>query len=192
MRVVGTLAILAAMAGLGAAAPAPSTTVMFSGTNSDAVFCSKHAKQASTIRMSMVEQLAPCTAAIETEPLTNRELAATYVNRGVIFLHSMMMGDAKQDFDRAASLDAQMGEAYVNRGATLVAMHQDAAALADIEKGLALGVEEPSHAYFNKGLALENLGDVKGAYESYMKAAELAPEWQDPKNELSRFTVSGR
>ena len=76
---------------------------------------------AATSFMSMVQQLAPCTAAIETEPLSNRQLAATYVNRGVIFLHAAMVSDAKVDFDTAIGLDSGLGEAYVNRGATLVA-----------------------------------------------------------------------
>jgi len=163
--------------------------VLFSAQNSLAVSCSNHAKRASLVRKSMVEQLAPCTAAIETEPLSNRQLAATYVNRGVILLHAAMVSDAKVDFDRAIALDGGIGEAYVNRGATLVAMHQDAAALVDIDHGLALGAEEPEHAYFNRGLALENLGDLRGAYESYSKAAELRPDWADPKVELARFTV---
>lgn len=191
MRILAALALTAATLGTAAAAPPPSSTMLFAA-NPSAVICSKHAKAQAAGAMSMVEAVAPCTAAIDTEPLDRHQLAATYVNRGVIWMSAMMVPEAKADFDAAIRTDPAVGEAYVNRGATLVAMKQYAEGVADIDHGLALGCEEPQRAWYNKGLAQEALGDLKGAYVSYMKAAELSPEWAAPKAELARFTVSSR
>lgn len=189
MRVLTALAVLGAGVGLCAAGPQPSSTTLFT-SNSMAVVCSKHAKEQSATAMSMLEAVAPCTVALDKEPLSAHQRAATYVNRGVIWLTGAKVAEAKADFDIAARTDPEVGEAYVNRGAALAAGGQYAAALTDIDKGLALGVEEPQRAWFNRGLSQEALGDVKGAYASYMKAQELAPEWTAPKTELARFSVS--
>ena len=62
-------------------------------------------------------------------------------------------------------------------------------ALLDIDKGLALNPEEPEKAYYNRGLANEGLDDVKAAYFDYLRALELAPQWEIPQRELRRFSV---
>jgi tetratricopeptide (TPR) repeat protein len=196
MRFLGTLALVGAVLAPAAAAaatapPLASTTVIF-GSNSSAVACSKHAKEAAATYMGMLAAIAPCTVAIGNEPLSRHQLAATYVNRGVILLNVDMAPDAAADFKRAMGVEPDMGEAYVNYGAALVAQRQDAAGLAEIDRGLALGANEPERAYFNRGVALENLNDLKGAYESYKRAAELKPDWTAPQTELARFTVSSR
>jgi len=64
--------------------------------------------------------------------------------------------------------------------------------VADIDRGLAYGPEQPEKAYFNRALAKEFLDDTKGAYLDYLKAAELAPTWTAPQVELKRFTVHPR
>jgi Tfp pilus assembly protein PilF len=155
-----------------------------------AVTCSEHAKEQAATSMSMLEAVGPCTTAIDTEPLDKHQLAATYVNRGVIWMTGEMLAEAKTDFDAAVRTDPRVGEGYVNRGAAQVANKQYAQGLADIDYGLSLGVEEPQRAWYNRGLAKEAMGDLKGAYESYTKAVELAPNWAPPKAELARFSVS--
>jgi len=44
-------------------------------------------------------------------------------------------------------------------------------------------------AYFNRALAREAAGDVKGAYLDYVKALQLKPEWAPAVKELARFEV---
>ena len=61
--------------------------------------------------------------------------------------------------------------------------------LTEIDRGLSMNPEEPEKAYFNRALANEGLDDMKAAYLDYMKALELAPNWDAPRHELSRFTV---
>ena len=130
-----------------------------------------------------------CTLAIQTEALNPRDRAGTYVNRGVFKLRRGEWEQAKYDFDRAADIKPDLGEAYVNRGAAKVGAKRHAEAIADINKALELGVDEPEKAYFNRALAYEGLDDMKAAYLDYMKAVELSPTWEPPRQELTRFTV---
>ncbi|MFZ0267512.1 tetratricopeptide repeat protein [Caulobacter sp.] len=130
-----------------------------------------------------------CTLALETEILGFRDQARTYVNRGVMQMRQRNFGGAVSDFNAASKIDPNLGEAYVNRGAAYLGSNRYGEGLAEIDQGLALGVKDPQKAYFNRGIAHENLGDVTAAYRDYTKAAELDPDWEAPKNELTRFTV---
>jgi len=133
-----------------------------------------------------------CTQALETELLNLRDRAGTFVNRGVLKLRRKDFSGAKYDFNMAIQTKPDLGEAYVNRGAAAVGDRRYAEGLADINKALSLGVEEPEKAYYNRALAFEGLDDMKSAYFDYQKAVELKPDWDQPKKELTRFTVERR
>ena len=51
-------------------------------------------------------------------------------------------------------------------------------------------MSEPAKAYFNRAMAHEGMDDLKSAYLDYRKAEEIQPEWDAPRKELDRFTVS--
>ena len=133
-----------------------------------------------------------CTQALSEEMLSPRDKAGTFVNRGIIKMRRGEMAAALADFDLAIHYKPQLGEIYINRGAALVGEHRYADGLADLNKGLKLGVEEPAKAYYNRALAYEGLDDVKSAYFDYQKAVELSPEWDAPKQQLVRFHVARR
>jgi len=133
-----------------------------------------------------------CTLAVETEILSQRDRAGTYVNRGIMKLRRSEFGPARADFDQAIELKPDLGEAYVNRGAALVGARRYVEGLADLNRALELGVEEPEKAHYNRALAHEGLDDMKAAYFDYQRAVELSPEWDAPKRELARFTVEHR
>lgn len=135
---------------------------------------------------------AACTQALETELLSQRDRAGTFVNRGVLKLRRLEFDAARGDFDRAVEVLPDLAEAYANRGAALVGQRRYAEGLADINRALELGVGEPEKAYFNRALAHEGLDDLKQAYFDYRKAAELSPEWEAPRKELARFTIQVR
>jgi tetratricopeptide (TPR) repeat protein len=130
-----------------------------------------------------------CTLALETETLGFRDRARTYVNRGVLQMRQRNYDDAVRDFDAASNIDPNLGEAFVNRGAAYVGTSRYGEGLSQIDQGLALGVKDPEKAYYNRAVANESLGDVTAAYRDFSKAAELAPAWDAPKNELTRFSV---
>ena len=61
-----------------------------------------------------------CTLALDTELLSLRDRAGTYVNRGVLKLRRREFNAAQFDFNRAVQTKPDLGEAYVNRGAASV------------------------------------------------------------------------
>jgi len=130
-----------------------------------------------------------CTLALQSSGLSQRDLAALHTNRGAIRLQHRQWAEAKDDFDAALKADPDVADAYVDRGAALLGLHKYAEAIADIDRGLALGPDLPEKAYFNRAIADEHLDDMKAAYQDYLKASQLAPNWDAPKAELARFVV---
>jgi tetratricopeptide (TPR) repeat protein len=130
-----------------------------------------------------------CTEAL-TEGLSRRDRAGTHVNRGIVHMNRNAFGRALADFDRAIQLEPNLAEGHINRGAALLQQSNYAGAIESIDRGLALTPEEPALAYYNRGIAHEELGEVREAYRDYRRAAELAPEWDVPRAELTRFRVS--
>jgi tetratricopeptide (TPR) repeat protein len=133
-----------------------------------------------------------CSQALDSEIMSLRDRAGTYVNRGILKLRRKDFSSAQFDFNRAIETKPDLGEAYVNRGAAAVGARRYTDGLADLNKALELGLEEPEKAYYNRALAYEGLDNMKAAYFDYQKAVELKPEWDQPKKELARFTVERR
>ena len=131
-----------------------------------------------------------CTLALETEFLRREDTAKTYVNRGVVHMRRGSFALAGRDLQQAERLVPKLPEVYINRGALLIRQKRFEEAVKEIEKGLALNPDEPEKGYFNRAVAREGLDDVKGAYFDYLKASQLDPEWEPPKNELKRFSVA--
>ena len=130
-----------------------------------------------------------CNTAITGAPMSDHDLAGTYVNRGVVYMVHGEYRPAQSDFEAALKLDDSLGEAYVNHGAALIAQRRYAEGIADIDRGLPLAPEEPEKAYYNRALADEALDNIKAAYLDYLKAVQLKPTWAPPQAELARFTV---
>lgn len=137
-------------------------------------------------RLATPEALTQCDQALAgaTRP---RDRAATHVNRGIIYMVRGAYDRAQADFDRAIQLDPALAEGHVNRGAALLAQNDFAGAIASINRGLALAPQEPARAYFNRGAANEELGNLRAALDDYRRAADLAPNWSLPRAELARF-----
>jgi len=165
------------------ASPAKALDTIFGGFASA---CAANAKVGS----ATVEALSGCTDALMTELLTERDRAATMVNRGTLYLVRQNWEAAMNDFDMAARIQPKMGEAYVNRGAALIGMNRLAEAEAQITFGLSLNPELPERAYYNRALARWRMDNVKGAYFDFRKALELKPGWEDATKQLAYFTVT--
>ncbi|MES2032602.1 MAG: hypothetical protein V4466_00375 [Pseudomonadota bacterium] len=170
---------------LAAAAVPASASVMVLG-NDIAVDCSKAAFAGRHDR----DSIATCSLALREDRLTRRDRAGTLVNRGVMLLRARDYPGARADLDQAIALEPTLGEAFVNRGVVLMADRDYDRALAEIERGLALGVDEPAKAYYNRGLVQESLGGAREAYLDYRRAQDLAPDWDAPRKQLARFTVT--
>ncbi|HEY2661304.1 MAG TPA: tetratricopeptide repeat protein [Caulobacteraceae bacterium] len=131
-----------------------------------------------------------CSRSIDNEALDRRDLAGTFVNRGVIYMEQGAFKSAEHDFNRALALLPNLGEAVVNLGGAMIGEHRYAEGVAQITRGLALSPEEPEKAFYNRALGYEGLDDMKSAYFDYLKASQIKPGWGPAKTELTRFTVT--
>ncbi len=138
---------------------------------------------------SLADEIDVCTRSLGTEALERRDLAGTYVNRGVLYMQQGDFKAAEKDFRQSLSLLPSLGEASVNLGGAMIGERRYAEGVAEITRGLALGPEEPEKAFYNRALGYEGLDDMKSAYFDYLKATQIKPGWAAPKAELARFTV---
>jgi tetratricopeptide (TPR) repeat protein len=150
--------------------------------------CERNAKLAADKLTPAADALKICDAAIANPALDATGVAGALVNRGVLKMGMGDMAAAKADLGRALELDPKLAEAYVNRGAILVSEGKAREGVADLDKGIALGPS--ARAYYSRGLGREDLKDARGAYADYRMAAQLAPEWAQPLEELKRFSVA--
>jgi len=175
-----------AVLGMGLAGSAKAAmTVIGGGMAED---CSKAAVRGRSDR----DSIQMCNIALQTEMLDPKDRAGTYINRGVMQMRQRLFDAARSDFDTAISIDPKLGEGWVNRGAVYIALKRYQDGLADINKGLDLGVVEPEKAYYNRALAYEGMDDAKSAYLDYQQAVTLKPNWLLPQQQLLRFTVTHR
>jgi tetratricopeptide (TPR) repeat protein len=178
---------VAALAAGSAARAEESVSVL--GTN-PAATCATAAAEAVGQGVPAKSALAACDEAIRQAPLTRGERAATYLNRGVLHLAAGDYPAAIADDDAALRLQGDLAEAFINRGAAFSAQRRFGDAVGDFTRALAMAPRQPAQIYYNRALAREDLGDVKGAYLDYLQASRLAPGWDRPKAELARFTVA--
>ncbi|MGZ8362728.1 MAG: tetratricopeptide repeat protein [Caulobacteraceae bacterium] len=183
LKIAAFAAALAAMSG---AAHASTMMVGGGGLGRD---CYLAAKAHESSGRAQPSDLNICTLALDGA-LSPRDRAATFVNRGIMQMSRQAYAEARADYDAALRIQPNLAEAHVNRGASLIGLGQNAEGVAAIDRGLALGATQPEKAYFNRALAKERLGDVKGAYLDFAEAARLAPAWAAPQRELARFTVT--
>jgi tetratricopeptide (TPR) repeat protein len=131
-----------------------------------------------------------CDSALMDEGLDLNDRARTLVNRGIIRMQARDIDAAIADYDAAIRIAPDTAEAYVNKGLALLRRgdrHAEVVAL--LTEGLIRNPARPEVAYFNRGMAHELLGLTREAYEDYSRAVELAPDWREPAEELSRFRV---
>lgn len=144
--------------------------------------------QAADSNQSPLDYMVYCDQALAGALSTN-DRAATYVNRGVLKLAINSVDGASADFEASIGINDKLGEAYIDRGATLIAKRRYAEALADINKGLALGTKEAHLAYYDRAMADEALGNLQAAYDDYRKALSLQPDFTPASDELKRFKI---
>jgi len=135
--------------------------------------------------------VATCTKAAELAEL-NTGRAAALSNRGVLNFQRANYNAAIADSTAALRIDGRLVEALVNRGAAYLAIHRAGEAKVDFDRALTMAPVHAEKIYFNRAMAREDVGDLKGAYADYARAAQLAPQWDLPKQQMKRFTIRDR
>lgn len=152
-----------------------------------------------------------CTLAIQQGGGEAANRAASYNNRGVLHFAAANFDDAMADFTEAVHLKDTLTFAHINRGNIFNLREQWAQAISAFDRAIELGIQprsgsvgettessaspqasevrELARAHFNRGIAHENLEQLREAYLDYLRASELAPEWEEPRRELERFEV---
>lgn len=130
-----------------------------------------------------------CALALRSEALGPRARAGTLNNMGVLLFVEASYERALNTFNRSIETDSSIAEAHVNRGASLVALKRWAEGVEALDSGLTLEPDQAEKAYYNRAIAHEELGNIRAAYFDYMKASELSPEWEQPRIQLTRFSV---
>lgn len=96
---------------------------------------------------------------------SHRQQAEVHVRfrQGVAMMQAREYDHAFTAFHRVIALDPTLPEAHVNAGFALVELNRPAEALAFFDAALALRAEQVN-AYYGMGLALQKLGDLRGAH----------------------------
>lgn len=143
-----------------------------------------------TMKNGSKEALRECDEALRSGLLNDRDTVATYVNRGVVKLYTGAYLSAIADFDRAIKMDPDEPESYLNKGSTILRMEGDPALAASLfDEAISRKTTRPELAYYGRAVAQEARGNLLAAYRDYRRAQELAPRWEEPGRELSRFQV---
>jgi len=177
------------IAALLAAAAVPASAGVVVVGNSDARLCYE---AADSPLMPNAGDIRRCDEALLRESLSNYEIVATHVNRGILRLRRGLVDGAVADFDRAIALDPEQPESYLNKGAALIRRENPQEALQLFTVALERNTTRPALAHYGRAVANEALGNVAAAYRDYRRASELDPDWAEPRADLRRFRVVGQ
>ena len=133
-----------------------------------------------------------CTRSLSDEPLTERDRAATYVNRGILNMITGRSNEADADFSAALSIDRDLADAWLNKGFLMLRQNRGREALGLIEEGMKRQPRRQALAVFARGLAHEQMGDLSAAYADLREARDLEPTWVLPGQYLARYQVRER
>ncbi len=186
MKALFTAAV-AAIAGVTAMMPAEAGT--FSVGNSFARDC----WQAAEAKDHDTNAIYHCNLALEQEGLDSANRAATLVNRGVLYMRNRNYSMAERDFNRALRTDESNPEAWLNMAISHLRQNEnDTSVMPMIEKAIALNTKEQALAYYSRAILHERNGNVRAAYADYKRAQEIAPDWDEPAEDLKRYQVVRR
>lgn len=180
---LGISAIAAGLAAMTATPAQGAVTVVGGGLARDCYEAVEYA------RISTSEAIDICDLALEQELLTRRNRAATYTNRGILFMRDGRNERALADYERSLALMPLL-ETKVNLGAALYGLKRYNEALNALNEGIA--TDEPNAratGFYNRALTYEKLGNVQAAYEDFRTALEIKPEFEAARLQLTRFTV---
>ncbi|HWC62316.1 MAG TPA: tetratricopeptide repeat protein [Rhizomicrobium sp.] len=167
------------------------TAVSYSAVNNLAHDCYVAALTAAKTGMRPIatDALSTCDAALNS-PLNLRDRAATFDNRGILHDTTQDWSAAWSDFDASIRLNPELGDAWLNRGVSLIRMKErPEEALSNIQHGVELGPSLPQVGYYDLGVAQQSLGHAAEAYAAYKRALSVDPSFAPAAEALKNFRV---
>jgi tetratricopeptide (TPR) repeat protein len=131
-----------------------------------------------------------CNDALKNETLSQVDRASTLINRGILKARVDDIDGALSDYAEAMALGENVGEAYLNRSATEIALRHFDDAKADADQAIAHGTKRMEIAYYNRAVANEGLGNVGAAFQDYKAALQLEPGFTAARQQLARYRVT--
>jgi tetratricopeptide (TPR) repeat protein len=168
-----------------AAATWPSSSVLATGKADSCAAASAAVQEGGSTTDAA---LANCTLAVKLAYF-DKARAEVLNNRSVLHYARGEYDAALADNTAALKLNDRLAEAIVNRGSIYLVQHRPQAAAANFDRALMFNPAHTEKVHFNRALAREEMGDLSGAYADYAQAAKLAPQWEQPKREMIRFTI---
>ncbi|MFT3724711.1 MAG: tetratricopeptide repeat protein [Hyphomonadaceae bacterium] len=141
-------------------------------------------------RVQAAKALEVCDQALDLERLSPRDKAATYTNRGILYMRAGNNTRALWDYQRSLEVMPRLQEAKVNLGAALYNLKRYPEALVALNEGVGTdSIDAKAIGYYNRGLTHEKLGDIQSAYEDFRRALQTNPELKQAADQMARFTV---
>ena len=181
MRIVFALSLGAAM--LAGTAASAAVAVVGNGT---AKVCFSEAENGWDVQFG----IRMCSDALKTETLSQIDRASTFINRGILKARADDVDGALDDYAQALALGENVGEAYLNRSATEIALKRFDDAKSDADQAIAHGTKRLEIAYYNRAVANEALGNVGAAFQDYKAALEVEPKFTAARQQLARYRVT--
>jgi len=184
---VYTKMFLTAAVGLGLYASelaAQSVTIISSGE--EARRCLAAADIAANMNIAARGDLEDCTFAIKFGKLNQKDLAATYSNKGIIEVALELYQQAFDDYSAAIEIMPRLPEPYVGRGNVYFLANKLDRAIEDYNKAMDLNLGKMHVALLNRGMAYEAQGRLEDAESDYRRALDLQPEWPLALQKLER------
>lgn len=178
------ISALAAVLAVSVAAPSQAAvTVVGGGLARDCYEAVEYA------RVSTKDAIKLCDLALEQEVLTRRNRAATFTNRGILYMRDGRNERALADYKKSLSLMPIL-ETKVNLGAALYGLKRYTEALDALNEGIATDVlNARAIGFYNRALTHERLGNVQAAYFDFRAALDIKPDFEAAQRQLTRFTV---
>lgn len=117
-----------------------------------------------------------CTRAIESEPLTSRDLAATFSNRGILQAQRGRYEQAVGDYDRALAINPILVHAMINRANAYTRLKQFKEALNDYDLAAFYSEGNNDLVFYNRALLFLQMGRVENARNDLLRALETQPD----------------
>lgn len=130
-----------------------------------------------------------CTDALD-DILSEKDRAATYVNRGVLHMRKGDQVQATADYKAALAIKPDLTQAYVNQAASLIRQQKFDEALASLNTALE-DEDSPTRAaaLYNRAITLDSKEDYRGAYRDLKAALAIKPDWDIALDLISRYEV---